>query len=1328
LPAIVKKRFRQYAFHVGRVTLRVSRWTLYVSVTLLVLLTIAFVSARNILPTITEHKPNLEQYLSQRSGHQVRIESLHAHWDGLYPGARVQGLQVYAVDGTRPAVRLSEVRISLSLLPLLWGKFEIHRLVVLNPSLSLERLSDGRFRISGFDPLQDTEQEKGDQFGGWLFQQRRLDIENGELQWFDHREGGPGVHFARVQLSLRNSGDRHRLAFKAEYPPGMCDDCSLALDITGNPLASPDWEGDIYLHAGQVNIKALPLIAREKLPDDFRGVFNLHISSGWEQGRPVSIKGHAQVSDLRLPVRGWETPLKIREVGGDVSWRMRRTGWRLDVANPLFGLNGPAWAGGHLRIVYKPEAIDFQIKHMDLTDITGFITRQKNEIGASAKTTPGQASNWLDIWLAMKPEGSADNFNLHLTGDWMSPREFSLETDIRNAIVRPHQKYPGVQGVGGHLSLSRDGGNFRINPVGMTLSLPRVFPHPLVAQRVSGDVSWKKNADHWLVNGNSLRLSGEDGRGTGKLSLHLPHDPAVSPILKLRVDFQDGKGARASHYFPVTHLSPRTLAWMERSFLGGDITAGYMIYDGPIRDFPFDHGTGKFELRAHVRRGVYRYLPGWEPIRQVQADVALDGSELRVTGTGKIGKLDATQVVVQSRDSGTGHLMTGRTSGASRASYAYDRTNGAKRSRASLNVVHISGKVGGPINETLKVLHNVTPEPGTGRWLTYLPSGLQGSGNGLLSLDLTIPLSDAHQANFQGEYRFMKDTLQVAGSPLAVEDIEGHVRFSETGIREGQLRARIFGGETVLAAAQQQDRLVFHGLGAITAQGLASIVGAKIAPRLSGSAKWSGSWQWGGEFSDLRVEADLRGFRVSLPPPLNRPEGLADEKLVVQTESTRRDRISLGLSLGDRLSGKLVFAQQGSVWKFSGGHLGFGRGNVTPPKERGLQISAALGIVDLDQWWPLLGGGGVAPASLTHVSADVQALTLFDRQFGQVSLDIFRKKDTWGGTVSGTSMAGRLQYSAKGASTFELNLERLVIPEKLHRRSDVSVDPRRLPSIVLRSKSFELRDKPLGELDFMAIPVDRGWRIRRFNLTRPEMKLNVSGNWHYANNVHASDFAIEFESSNLGNTVQAFGALDQVAGGEAHLKGNLSWPGSPMTPRLAELNGNLDIAATKGRFVQVKARAGRLFGLLDLSAIGRYLTFDFSPVFGKGFIYDQIQGQVKIEQGNAYTRGFSIRGPATQIDVGGRIGLAAVDYDLAIEIQPKLSDTVTIATWGFLGPQVAAAVLAVQKIFKKQIAAGTRVTYVVKGPWDNPAITKMVKGKVVDTAKETVEDAEAARQ
>src|SRR3989344_2979792 len=282
----MKKRLRQYAFHIGRVTLHVSRWTLYISAAALALLTVVFIIARFLLPMITEQKPNLELYLSQRSGHPVRIDSLHAYWDGLHPGARVQGLQVFAADGVRPAIRLSEVRLSLALLPLLWGNFEINSLVVVNPSLALERLTDGRFRISGFDPLQPVERGQD--------------------------ETGSAVRLGRANLSLRNDGDRHRLAFNADFPDGMCDECSIVLDVTGNPLASSEWDGDIYLRAGHINISALPLIAREKLPDNFRGRFALQLQSDWEEGRPVSVRGYAKVSDLRLPIRGWDAPLGIR--------------------------------------------------------------------------------------------------------------------------------------------------------------------------------------------------------------------------------------------------------------------------------------------------------------------------------------------------------------------------------------------------------------------------------------------------------------------------------------------------------------------------------------------------------------------------------------------------------------------------------------------------------------------------------------------------------------------------------------------------------------------------------------------------------------------------------------------------------------------------------------------------------------------------------------------------------------------------------------------------------------------------------------------------------
>lgn len=1281
----MKKRLRRYAFHIGRATWHVSRWTLYISVAVLVLLAVTFTVARFTLPMLEERKPDLEQYLSQRSGHQVRIESLHAYWEGLHPGAKVMGLQVSAADGRKPAIRLSEVRISLALFPLLWGNLEINSLLVVHPNLALERLDDGRFRISGFNALE-TEQRSDDaNFVGWLFRQNRLEIENGELQWFDHREKGSLVRLSRVNMSLRNNGDRHRLGFSAEFPRDMCHECSLVIDITGNPFTSSKWDGDIYLRAEELNTDALPLIAREKLPESFRGKFNAQLWSEWDQGRPVSLRGNAHVTGLKLPVPGWNTLLGIREAGGDLSWKTRRDGWRLDVANPVIGLTGAPWAAEHLRIEHQPDESRLRITHVNLGDVTGFATKLKKELIETAMTAPAKSNVLLDYWLVAKPEGALKNVDLRLMGESSSPEDVSLEADLSETTVLPYQKYPGVRGLSGHVSLTRQAGSLRLDSGNITVSLPQVFRAPLVARRVSGDLRWEKTNDFWQINGDDLRVVSDDVRGTGKLTIRVPLDKSVSPYVNLRVDFQDGNGAHAARYYPASRLSPSTLAWMERSFVAGEITQGYLIYDGPIRDFPFRHDTGKFELQGHVRNGIYQYLPGWEPIKQAEVDVVVKGSETLVTGNGKIGKLDATQVAVHSRESDAGH-----------------------------HVVRVSGKVSGPLNETLIVLRDVKSETGAARWLAYVPSGLQGQGDGVLSLDLNIPLNE-HSTRINGEYRFQNSTLLFPSSGVAAESIEGSVHFTEEGIREGGLRARLFGGATALAVGRENNQLRIHVQGAITAQGLAPVFGPKIAPRIAGDINWNGTWRWNKEkeTGDLRAEADLRNLKISLPPPLDRPDGLAAEKLVIRTESSTRSGMRLDIGVGDRMHGKLVLARDASAWKLMGGRIGFGVARVPVPRDGGLHVSADLDAVDLDQWWPWLGGGTTGvPELLNHVSAEVRSLGMFDRNFGDIKFDIYRSRDTWSGTVDGASMSGNVKFSGKGPTArFDLDLAHLLLPDRQHRGRDVESDPRRLPAVELRSKSFQARDKSLGELDFMAVPGQSGWSIKRFNLARPEMKLNVSGDWRLVNDRHASEFDIDFKSSDMGKTMEAFGVPDQMAGGDVSVTSHLAWPGSPTNPKLATLSGSVEVTANKGRFLQVKQGAGgRLFGLLDLSAINRYLTLDFSPVFGKGLLYDRIHGKVSIEQGNAYAHDFSIRGPATQLDIGGRIGLAAEDYDLAIELQPKLSDTLTLATWGVWGPQVAAVVLAVQKIFKKQISAGTRITYVVKGPWDNPVITKLVKG------------------
>src|SRR3990172_5917581 len=127
----MKIDFQRSARRLMRVLRHTGRWTWYAGVAIVALLAIVF----------AEKKADLEAYLSRVSAHAVRIEKLDAYWEGLHPGLRAQGLAVYAADAVRPAIRLSEVRLTLALTPLLWGGVGGHSLELAHPALSLERLA-----------------------------------------------------------------------------------------------------------------------------------------------------------------------------------------------------------------------------------------------------------------------------------------------------------------------------------------------------------------------------------------------------------------------------------------------------------------------------------------------------------------------------------------------------------------------------------------------------------------------------------------------------------------------------------------------------------------------------------------------------------------------------------------------------------------------------------------------------------------------------------------------------------------------------------------------------------------------------------------------------------------------------------------------------------------------------------------------------------------------------------------------------------------------------------------------------------------------------------
>lgn len=1279
LPAPVKRALR-----------RTTKWTLHSILGVLISVTLIFAAAYIWLPKLLiERKAEIESYLSSTLRNPVTLGELGPNWDGLNPGVRVQGLRVQSARTGEQAFRLKEMRISLSWFALLIGRIEINSLVLVEPSLTVERQADGLLRISGLDASAVPSAEDTD-ISNLLLAQKEMIIENGELQWLDRRAGEnvDRLFVRRVALTLHNNGDRHRLNFRADFPPGLCKECQVSASVRGNPVHDPSWSGEIKVRARELSVRGLPIILRDLLPSGLEGRFDLNLTSRWDGASPEAIEGRLIVTDLRLPLPDDPAPIVIQGLDTTLAWQGTSESWQLDMDRLRVGLTRAPWLVGRVQMEVQPEQLRLDVEHIDMADVTAF---------ASGLARKHRLLDWLR---ATQPTGNLNRLRMELTGPVLAPSEYRAHGELRNVGFDVYERLPGMRGLSGDLDITEAGGEFRLDSNNLQVLLPRLWREPLALQNLESRIRWRQNRDDWFVQAQNIQLLASDARAHGDVELRMPKDQS-SPVLKADISFSDGDGSKAARYYPLTLPQPLR-DWLERAVITGRITDGHVLFHGALANFPFRDGKGRFEARAHVKEGVFEYLPGWEPLRDIDANLYFTGTNMLITSNhARIRSLEVGRTAVAIDD--------------------FKPPGGA--------VVTVQARVNGALQETLGVL----ADSKTPLFTSWVPVGTRAEGQGSLTLDLRIPAPAPKNTAIAGVYRFQNNNIEFPFRAVRAEKIQGSVEFNEVGVQDGNLNARLLGGEAVLEVLPGPTPKVagrIEARGKIAHSGLVQLLGTTLTPYVYGQVPWQLQLQPQSARTSarLRLESDLSPLEMRLPAPFAKAQG-EPLVLVISTFLGGSETQIVDLQAGNRAQGKLAFQREAAGWNFARGRIGIGEPITQLPTQAGLHVSARLGVFNADQWSPILrsslsdGTDSGALTVLGRVSAEVEALEAFGRKFGRLSLDMSQLDGNWRGRLQGDAVSGQVainrpaatglplavtNVAATGRSTIHLALDKLLLPTATATSDEAPIDPRLLPPLHIQSQSFSFSGLNLGELEFNALPVTQGWKIASLKLTRPESKLTASGLWEIDSRFqHTSRIDASLTSSDIGRLFEALGYPGEIIGGELSMQSNWSWVGAPAAFQLAKTDGDLSFTLIKGRVPKISPGAGRLLGALDLRSITRYLSLDFSNVFSKGLSFDRMKAKVAVEQGNAYTRDLHIRTPGADLEISGRIGLAARDLDLDIGVTPHLVEELALTGSLIGGPVVGAAVVVLHNLIKKPFEESTRIKYMVKGSWDNPAVTRL---------------------
>ena len=1252
-----------------------TRWLTYGGVALVLFGAVIYVAGRLWLPGLIGDKARIEQALTRASGQTIQIDRIQPHWDGAFPGIAASGIKVFATDLGQPSIVLDQVRVTMSLLPLLKGRISIHRLVAVRPHIALERLADNRYRVSGFSPVKAKVQKSDDRFVEWLFAQKELSIEDGALQWLDHR--APKAvprHLKGVYLSLVNTGDRHQLKFNADFPADLCIRCAFEVDVEGNPFQGADWGGRVNIEAVGLDFGGLPHAARSQLPESLRGRFDLRLRTQWVNGKPRVAQGSIDAFGLVVPAFITKEPLPVDRLRGQLRWQGKAGSWRLDVDNVLLGFGGEPWTAGHLRIDHNPETTHARVRHIAVDKLVDY---------SRYFEMPERVRYYLD---GLKPSGSVNDLAIRWDRRPEAESKFFLKTRLSNIAVKNFEKFPGAQGISGYLVLDENAGNFHLTTRRAEMILPHIFREKLSVRSLLGQVHWERKKDRWEISGQDIRVAG-DASARGNMLLRLPYDKSISPFLRMRFDFNRVDGRHASKYYPVNRMRPKLIDFLDRSILAGYGVKGHVVFEGETRRFPFRDGSGIFEAKVDIHDAVFQYLEGWTPITGGEVSLLFRGPSMLITAhSGWIDDLAVREVVVRKHD---------------------------VKDRAI--PISVTGRLTGPAESALAVLRASPMASRNDSWKRFLTPGMEAQGPSSLNLQIEVPPGQPKQARIDGEFRLNGSTVDIPVADFRFHKVVGNVGFNQAGIKSGKLRAEFLGEPTkvsIVGTAQTGDaRTVFKGKGKATAAGLANHFGVGVRKLLSGDANWDGELTLERGKADLRINSDLGGFRTILPRPY-RELALKERQPVLETVVSSRTSHRLRLRLGEDTVGVLDFGSTNDQWMFNGGHISLGAAGVQLPDHDGLHVSLKADKLNGDSWIDLLGdtnaGGSELPDFIKQFSADVDDLNVHGRRIGQFNIDVKRDANAWVGTADGETLSGIVKYSAQDkVNKIELDLDRLRIPKKTRETVAKDVDPRTLPTLGIKARKFQLGSSDFGALDFWASHTDIGWQIQKFNLDKPQLAVQASGNWYHVVGRDSAELDVQIQSKDMGAMLTSLGAHDMMDRGNLNLTMGYRWREDETRPGLANLDGDINFRIGQGSLLNVKQGAARLANVFNLTEVPKEATSDFDQAVEGGFAFNRISGRVAINKGNAYTDAITVDGSRADIVARGRVGLSDRDIDLVADIYPNLRGGLAVATGWLWGPATAAWILAAQELFKKEIAEGTKITYNISGKWKSPKVQRV---------------------
>jgi uncharacterized protein (TIGR02099 family) len=1058
-----------------------------------------------------------------------------------------------------------------------------------------------------------------------------------------HPQTGPRLELVISEGEIRRRGDETSLLARAH--PAAAPDAELSLALLGEQS-----DGRLQSLTGRVDLNRLRLEA-----PGLEGVL-----PGFLRVPPDRLDAHADF-DWHID-RGGALDLEVGLTGGDgfeagARVRIERRDRRIDAE--LIRLDsGARTIAEDIVVAQQGDRWAVSVPELALSDVHELLARW---FGGWQHWPASVAGGVRDLDLLYQHPGSlhrlagtVEGFTFDLPGERVSLADLDLDL--------------GVAGDRAALTLSG-------SPI---VDWPKKMRQPVPIERISGRVIISPRAIQldrvagWRPEAEA-QADGWVWLGGGRPFLDFV-------IVADRIGAIDPRP-----WLPAGQIPPTALTWLDRALLGISGATGGLNYHFRLgHKFP-SWRPGDFQAWFDFRGADLDYWADWPVARELEGRVDFVGRSM-------VARVDRG--------------MLGR------VPLSADRITIDNLIEPEIDFELSSGDVdAGAVRDLVAAF----PFEGWSRFT----DPLSAEGSVSVRTELFLPIGRMDDWRLAGDVTLSGATLGVPVAGLRFPGLMGRVAFDRKGIAATtlQLAGQDSPGLEIAAGFASPAWISLDGSlppARLLPEGGA---GAVLAERLSGVSAWqarldahpSGGWQ-------LEARSDLSGVALDLPRPLQKSAGQA---MPLDVSLRGHDG---GMTFSGRL-GQLISLTADSVE--GGWRLAAGLGQAAPalPSSTGFEVAGRVDRLDLMAW-----GDWLSSFPLTAPPAEGSAqgrvrlrlgrLDYGDLSLRDVAIDARRGDGQWQASLSGANVEGDITVPLPidSGRVVAIDLQRLDLAHSLGEKpvedlAEAPVPaqtrtqvPTEFPPISLLVESLHYGDFPLGRLRIESHARQDGIEIERIEVTGPRLELSGYGRWILAEGGPATEFEGRLISTDLPALLATMGRESQFEAARAQVDLEGRWTGAPTDFSLARLSGTMTLLMVDGNIPEAQPGAGRLVGLISLSAMPRRLMLDFRDVFGQGLKFDRIEGSFQLDAGVARTDGLRLESPAADITVRGRTDLGGQTYDQTVLVEPGVGGTLPVLGGLAGGPAGAAAGLILRSLLERPLQGIAEARYRVTGPWADPNV------------------------